>query len=128
MKRFTLEHDIHCSAEQFWKVFFDEQFNKSLFLEELGFPEYVILEQTEGEQGVRRRVRGKPKMNVPKPIAKLLGSSFSYEEAGRFDAATGKWHWELFPSSLAGKLRSEGTVRVEAIGDDRCRRIAELEG
>jgi hypothetical protein len=126
MKKFTLRHEINCSAEHFWKVFFDKDFNTTLFLEQLGFPEYVILEQDEGDKQVHRRVRGRPKMDMPKPVMKLLGDSFGYEEVGTLERATGVWSWKLKPNTLEGKLLTGGEVRVEKIDDKRCRRVADM--
>jgi hypothetical protein len=65
-------------------------------------------------------------MNMPGPVAKLMGSNFSYKEEGSFDKATKIWSWKLIPSTLADKMRNEGSVRVEAVGDDKVRRVAEL--
>jgi Protein of unknown function (DUF2505) len=125
MRKFTLTHTINCSVDKFWTYFFDKDFNNTLFLEQLGFPEYEVLEQTEGE-AVKRRVRGRPKMTMPKPVAKLLGDSFGYEEDGHCDTGSQTWIWKMKPNTLADKLNNHGTVKVEAAGDGKCRRIAEI--
>ena len=128
MKKFTLKHEINCSVEHFWKVFFDKEFNTTLYLNELRFPQFQITEQTtESDGSVRRRVRGTPKMNVPKAVAKLLGDGFSYEEEGNFDPDKELWSWKLFPNSLKGKLNTHGTVRIERIDDNKVRRIADIQ-
>lgn len=126
MGKFTVTHEIHCNVETFWKLFFDKGFNEKLYLEGLGFPAYKALEQNETETKITRRVEGTPKMNMPGPVAKLMGSNFSYKEEGSFDKATRIWTWKLIPSTLADKMRNEGSVRVEAVGDDKVRRVAEL--
>jgi uncharacterized protein DUF2505 len=127
MKKFTLRHEINCNAEQFWKVFFDKDFNHTLFREELQFPEYETLEQSENDSEIRRRVRGVPKMNMPGPVKKLLGDRFGYEEEGTFDRKSGVWRWKMKANTMTDKLRNEGTVKVEPIDDKKCRRIAEIE-
>ena len=126
MKKFTLKHEIDCSAEDFWEVFFNDDFNTKLFLEELSFPEYEVVEKTESDTKITRTVRGMPKMDAPKPLKKLLGDGFRYEESGTFDRSTKEWKFSMKPSTLASKLRNEGTVHVEPIGDNRCRRVAAL--
>ena len=126
MGKFTVTHEIHCNVETFWKLFFDKGFNEKLYLEGLGFPAYKALEQNETETKITRRVEGTPKMNMPGPVAKLMGSNFSYKEEGSFDKATRIWTWKLIPSTLADKMRNEGSVSVEAVGDDKVRRVAEL--
>jgi hypothetical protein len=126
MGKFTVTHEIPCSVETFWKVFFDKEFNESLFLKELGFPEFKVLEARDTDKEVFRRVTGTPKMNLPGPIAKLLGPGFKYTEDGTFDKATQTWRWKMTPSTLAEKLRNEGSMRIEKIGEDRVRRIADI--
>ncbi len=128
MKKLSLRHEINCSAEQFWTIFFDKDFNTSLYKKELGFPEFDIVEQADKGGGAwTRKVRGKPKMNAPAAIKKLLGDSFGYEEEGSMDVGKKTWHFKLKPNTMADKIRTEGWVRVEAISDSKCRRVAEME-
>jgi hypothetical protein len=126
MGKFTVTHEIRCDVDTFWKVFFDKAFNEKLFLEALGFPEFKVIEQRETDTQIIRKVSGVPKMNMPGPVQKLLGSNFRYTEDGTFDKATKIWRWKMTPSTLADKLRQEGTMRIEPVGADRVRRIAEL--
>jgi hypothetical protein len=124
--KFTVTHEIRCSVDAFWKLFFDARFNDELYLGHLGFPQFKVVEQNEGEARITRKVVGQPKMNVPAPVAKLLGQNFGYTEDGVFDKASKVWSYKLTPSALAGKMRNEGTLRVEAVGDDKVRRVADL--
>lgn len=126
MGKFTVTHEIQCNAETFWKTFFDKDFNLKLYKEGLGFPEFTIVDQRETDTELVRKVTGSPKMEVPGPVAKLLGSNFRYTEEGRFNKATKVWSWKLIPSTMADKLRNEGSLRIEAIGDTKIRRSAEL--
>ncbi|MEP7126077.1 MAG: DUF2505 domain-containing protein [Byssovorax sp.] len=126
MGKFTVTHEINTTVEGFWKLFFDKEFNEKLYLEGLGFPEYKTLEQNDTDAQITRKVRGTPKMNMPGPVAKLMGSNFSYVEDGTFDKASKVWKWKLTPSTLADKMTNTGSVRVEAVGDTRVRRVADL--
>ena len=126
MGKFTVTHEIPCNAETFWKLFFDKDFNEQLYLKELAFPEYKILEQRETEKENYRKVSGQPKMNMPGPVAKLMGSNFRYTEEGTWDKGTKIWRWKMTPSTMAEKLRNEGSMRIEEIGTDKVRRIADL--
>jgi hypothetical protein len=126
MGKFTVRHEINCNEETFWKVFFDKEFNEKLYKGELTFPEFKILDQTDSDSETVRKVAGTPKMNVPGPVAKVLGSNFSYKEEGRLDKKSKVWSWKMIPGNMADKLRNEGTMRIEKIGDDRVRRIADL--
>lgn len=126
MKRISLEHTIHCTQERFWEVFFDPAYNRELYLEHLGFARFEILEQREVAGGVHRRVSAQPSLQLPKALAKLVGEGFSYEETGKLDAKGQLWSWTMQPSALGDKLRNHGSMRLEAVGDDRVKRVTEL--
>lgn len=126
MATFTMTHDIDCDSERFWKLFFDRDFNHALF-KALEFREWNLVEQTEDEKGgVLRRVQAIPKMDLPGPLAKLLGSNFGYSEEGRFDPEAKKFRFVIKASTMAEKLRNEGTVRCEDAGPGKCRRIVDV--
>jgi hypothetical protein len=126
MPTFKVTHEINCNAETFWKLFFDHDVNVKMFKDALGFPAYEVIEFRETDASIYRKVAGQPKMNVPGPVAKLLGNSFRYTEEGTFDKKSGVWKWKMTPSAMADKLRQEGSMKIEPIGDNKVRRIAEL--
>jgi hypothetical protein len=126
MSTFRVTHEINCNVETFWKIFFNKEFNEKLYREGLGFPEFSVVSQEETETSIRRKCAGRPKLNMPGPVMKLLGDGFRYTEEGTFDKAIKIWRWKMTPSTLAEKLRQEGTLKVEALGDNKCRRTAEL--
>jgi hypothetical protein len=124
--KFTVTHEINCNADTFWKIFFDKAFNETLYKQELGFPEFTVTSQEETDSQIIRKCAGRPKLNMPGPVMKLLGDGFRYTEVGTFDKAKKTWSWKMTPSAMADKLRQEGTMRVEPVGDNKVRRIAEL--
>lgn len=126
MSTFQMTHEIQCDAETFWKLFFDRAFNEALFRQGLGFPEFTVVNQQETPTQIVRKVMGQPKLDMPAPVMKLLGSGFRYTEEGTFDRATQTWRWKMTPSAMADKLRQEGTMRVQPIGDRAVRRVADL--
>jgi hypothetical protein len=126
MSKFTIRHEINCDEETFWKIFFDRDFNLKLYKEELGFPEFDILEQRDTDTETFRKAKGTPKMNMPGPVQKLVGSNFSYTEDGRLNKATKTWSWKMNPSTMADKIRNEGTMRIEKVGEGKVRRIADI--
>jgi len=120
MRKVKIEHTISCTPEAFWKVFFDRAFNDALYREGLEFKAFELVEQRDDG----RHLRATPKMNMPKPVMKVLGDSFGYEEHGAFDGSSYKWR--ITPNKLADKLRNEGTLRCVASGDDKCRACDEM--
>jgi hypothetical protein len=126
MGKFTVTHEIRCNADTFWKTFLDKEFNRRLYVEVLGFPDFTVVEQTDDETQARRKVAATPKMEVPGPVQKLFGPGFRYTEEGSIKKSEGLWRWKMTPSTMAEKLFTSGTVRVEPIGTDKVRRIADM--
>jgi uncharacterized protein DUF2505 len=126
MAKFTMTHEINCGAERFWQLFFDKEFNDALYKGKLGFPKFEIVDFKETDATIYRKAVGQPKMNMPGPIVKLLGSNFAYTDEGTLDKKTGLFKFKTTPSTLADKLKNEGSVRIEALGTDKLKRITEL--
>ena len=126
MGQFTVTHEINCDQETFWKTYFDQDFNLRLYKEILQFPDWRILDQSEDETKITRKVSSQPKMDVPGPVKALIGSSFRYLEEGTFLKAEGVWRWTMTPSTLAEKIKTEGKVSLEPLGANRVRRIAQM--
>ena len=125
MGKFTMTHDIACSEDVFWKLFWDTEMNTALF-KHLQFPSWELLGIEETDTKKIRRVKAIPKMDAPGPVAKLLGSSFGYTEVGTWDKATKVFSFVITPTSLADKMKNEGTIKVEALGPDKCRRVVSI--
>ncbi|MBW2459554.1 MAG: DUF2505 family protein, partial [Deltaproteobacteria bacterium] len=119
MRQFKTSHDIQCAVDTFWQLMLDEKYTRDLYLNELAFKELEVLELSD----TVRRLRCVPKLNMPGPVAKLLGDRFSYEEQCTLDRTRSEWRWKLIPSTLASKIRVQGIVRVESLSDDQCRRF-----
>jgi len=126
MGKFTVTHEIHCDVDTFWKTFLDKEFNVHLYTVTLGFPDWKVTEQTDTDAQATRKVSAQPKMDVPGPVAKLFGPGFRYTEEGSMSKSEKIWRWKMTPSTLAEKLHTGGTVRVEPIGEGKVRRIAEM--
>jgi hypothetical protein len=124
---FTLRHDINCSVDRFWEMFFDPELQKNIF-KELGFPKWEVVEAKDTEKEVVRTISAIPKIDAPAPVAKLMGPGFGYTEEGRFDRASKVYKFVITPSTMADKMTNTGSVRVEPKGDDKCTRIVEIFG
>lgn len=126
MLEFTLNHEIHCSAERFWALFFDAEFTEEMIVGGLGFASCDIDEiETRGNKR-HRDMRVVPKLDIPAAVAKLLGPKLGYTERGVFDEDIEVWDHHLELSVLSDRIRMGGKVRAEPAGENRCRRIAEL--
>jgi hypothetical protein len=124
MNETRLEHRIACNLDKFWQVFLDPEFYKAATLEGLGFPYFSIISQEDDGKTFRRVCEIQPKLDVPGPVAKLLGSSFRYREEAEFDHASKLWKFKVVPSVMTDKLFVSGEVRAVADGE-ATRRIVE---
>ena len=128
MRKFTTTHEINCTSETFWKVFLDTSFNAYLYNQQLGCRDFKILEQSESDNNVTRKIHvTPPDLNMPSPVAKLMGASYSYTLTGSFDKQSMVWRFQCVPSALADKTHYTGAIRIEPLGDDKVHRIADFE-
>lgn len=127
MTAIRLEHDIHCDAETFWSIFFDEKLNVAIYKHGLEFSEMSILSFKDENGKVTRKLSATPKLkNLPGPVTKLLGSNFKYVEDATLDRAEGVFRFKLTPNTMADKLKQEGSMRIVPAGDKKVKRIVEI--
>jgi hypothetical protein len=125
MKTVTESFVLPCTPEVFWKQFFDESYSRALFMEQLQFKSFTVIELKESS----RKLRLSPKINLPGVLEKLIGDSFAYEEHGTLDRAKSVWTWQMVqPAGVSGKpkVATHGTIRVEPAPDGKCRRTDEV--
>jgi hypothetical protein len=129
MARLTLKHVFNTDAETFWsKVFFDEEYNRRLYLDALGFRGFELLELTKNPDGsVDRRVRTTPKEEVPGILKKYIGGEFSYMEQGHFDPVKKLWKYKIEPSQMAEKVHIAGEYWVEPRGEKQIERVCTVD-
>jgi hypothetical protein len=123
---FTVKHEIACSTERFWTLFFDPDFTKEMIVGGLGFASCDIDDVRQVGNERHRQMRVIPKLDIPAAVAKLLGPKLGYTEHGVFYEETKVWDHRLELSVLSDRIRMGGKVRAESAGDDKCTRIADL--
>lgn len=127
---FTVRHTFEgVDVDTFWeKIFFDQEFNRRLYLDELKFETYEVVEQQSEPNGVvTRRVRQTPRSDAPAVVKKLVGDSVSYIEEGRFDPQTKRWRYSITPSKMADKIRIGGEFWVEPKGENAVERVCTVD-
>jgi hypothetical protein len=127
MKKVHLSHEINCSPEVFWKLYFDPAFTEALLREAIKVDDFKIVKLEETDQEIVRVTTGKPRISAPAAVQKMIGNNFSYTEEARFDRKTQTLRWKISLSTFTDKTRNEGVMRLEPIGTDRVRRIADAE-
>lgn len=122
MKRMTQTWSLPCSAETFWKIFFDAEYTRALYLDAFRFNDYRVV----SNDGTSRKLYVAPRVNLPGPLAKLAGDKFAYEQHGTLDRARGVFSWKMVHPGGKGMVSSDGTIRVVDAGDGRCTRTDEV--
>lgn len=125
MTSFTVRHVFNTDADTFWnKMFFDEEYNRRLFVTALGFPMWEQLELREESDGAKvRKTKMEPKSDAPAVVKKLVGDSVTYIEEGKWNPATRRWVFKIVPGKMADKIRIEGEFWVEQRGQKQIERI-----
>jgi hypothetical protein len=123
---FTLRHEIDCTPERFWGVFFDEDFTRAMIVDGLDFARCDIDPVQERGDKRTRTMRVTPKLDVPAAVERLLGSALTYTEDGTYLVSKQLWTYTLRLSVLSDRIRMGGKLRVEPKGEDRCLRVSDL--
>src|SRR5882762_3664268 len=123
-----IEHEFDCTEATFWQMtFFDQEFNRRLYLETLKFPVWKVVEEKITDETLERRVEVQPLVeNVPGAVKKLLGDRFGYVEEGKLDRKQNRYRFRVLPTAMPDKTTISGEMRTERLGDNRIRRIVEF--
>jgi uncharacterized protein DUF2505 len=127
MPSFHLEHDLECSENTYWdKAFFDEEYNRRLFNEELRFPEWRVLDQKDEGPRIVRNIRAQPPVDdVPGPLKSVVGDGAGYAERGTYDRAAHSYEANITPNRMADRIAVRIVTRTTKLDDTRCRRIVD---
>jgi hypothetical protein len=125
----TIRHDFDCSESAFWQAsFFDDEFNRRLYLETLKFPVWRVLEQKVSDVSMERRVEIQPFVeNLPVAIKKVVGDRLGYIEEGRLDRTANRYRFRVIPAAAPEKTDISGEIWTEALGPGRVRRLVDFE-
>lgn len=126
MAEIRVEHVFKCSEETFWtKVFFDDEYNRRLFTEQLRFPTWRVKSSEERGDQVLRTIEASPPIgDLPGPLKAVVGDSAGYEERGVFDKKTHRYNVQVVPNRMADKISVNVEMWTEPLGDNQCKRYA----
>jgi hypothetical protein len=129
MPDITIRHELDCDEETYFeKCFFDADYNRRLFLEELKFPGLKVIAQKDEGGVVRRTLEVDPPVTgLPGPVKKVVGDSFTYTEDGTYDRATKRYTFTITTKALGEKARTSGEVWCEKLGDKKVARVAKVQ-
>lgn len=122
-------HRFDCDERTYWdKIFFDEAFNREMYLQHLQFQNWEIVEQKETDTTISRTISVTPKVgDLPGAIKSLIGDNLTYREIGTFDKAARRYQISVVPNVLADKLSVRGTTWLEPLSPQQCNRVFEAQ-
>jgi len=120
-----MAHTFDCSAEDYWdKLFFDDEYNRELFLGRLRFEHWQVVSQEQDDKKIRRVIDAVPPMpDLPSVLKKVVKDGLGYRETGVFDRATRRYQLSVVTKSLPGKVDVTGVTTTQSVGDKRCSRV-----
>lgn len=127
MKEISFDHTFACDVDTFWdRIFFDPDFNRAMFKDHLGFPEWNATVKEDTAEARKQIVVVRPPIggDIPAAVKRAIGDNFGYEEHGTFDKKTKRYSVEVKPNIAADKAQVKGEVWLEKIDDNKCRRLA----
>jgi hypothetical protein len=127
MVRARIEHTFNCTPDTYWdKVFFEEEYNRGLFIDSLGFEGWTQVKLEDSADRIERVVDAKPAMiDLPGPLKKIAEKGLGYRETATFDKSRKVLSLTVEPESMKGKISVKGEIRCEPAGEGKCRRIYE---
>ena len=128
MPEITLRHEIECSEDTYWeKCFFDEEYNRRLFLDVLKFPGFTLLEQKNDPGTKTKKCKIDPPLTgIPAAAKKVIGDRLSYVEEGTLDTKSHRYQFKVIPSTMADKTSVVGELHTEKLGENRVARVAKI--
>ena len=126
MPDFRYEHTFNCSEETFWtKIFFDEDYNRRLFVDRLKFSVWRVVKHEDRGNLVERVIEAAPPIgDLPGPLKAVVGDNAGYQEKSVLDRAARRYTTTVVPNRLADKINVKVEISTVADGPNRCRRIA----
>jgi hypothetical protein len=127
--RYTIKHTLNTDVDTFWdKIFFDPEYNRSLFKDRLHFGVFEVVALDRKPDGsVYRKTENAPPMEIPSVAKKFFGDSTGYFEAGTLDPQTRRFTSEVQPKVGADKIQMKVNLWVEPRGEKKIERIVEVE-
>jgi hypothetical protein len=125
--KISTEAVYNCTPEQYWQHFFDEESRRRQEVEGCGSQVFRVLEKSTREGKLFQRAEAVDRTDAPAAVRKLLGETTRVVEEALWEPGSNVVHLTYTPERMTNRIRMAGTQRTEALGDGRCRVIADFE-
>jgi hypothetical protein len=119
---FEIVDDVDCDVSRYWDVFFDEDYNRSIYAQ-VGVRERVWLDGPRDEGELRRwRLRIMPTRDLPGFIKKVVKGDLGYVETAALDRRKNTIDVHIAPTLLSERTTFRATYVIEPLAPGRVRR------
>ena len=109
--KLNVSHRFGCSPETFWNMYWDDSFEQ--VLNSSTDVKRELLEEKDDGETYYRKLKFTPDKDLPRPAAKVLGSSkLIYEQENTFHRSKSEMIWRVLPSLMPGRLSAGGVMKV----------------
>lgn len=124
MLELRVDHQFNCTEETFWtRVFFEEEYNRKLYLERLKFAHWKEIRREEREGKLYRVTEASPPVgDLPAALKAVVGDNVRYEEHGVYEPAKRRYTVDVVPNRLADKIQVHVEIATAADGPERLKR------
>jgi hypothetical protein len=123
MQRFHIVHEFDGSPDDFWEIFFREDYNRAFY----GAVEVeleVLMDERAGDR-IDRVVRYRSTKEPPALMKPFLPDGLGYVERGTFDRVASRFEHSIEPNAMSERTEIRGAVTVESVAPGRIRRTYE---
>lgn len=112
--KLDIRHTYPCSAETFWKMYWDDRFDE--LLQANATVDREILEQTDSGDQLLRRMRFTPHAELPSAIATMAGAKkFIWNQENRWFKSDARVTWKVIPELMTDRIKAEGWFTVKDV-------------
>jgi hypothetical protein len=126
VSRVQLSHRIHCDVDVFWRDFVDDAVNQEVFVGQMGYPSFRVLERKVDGALVWQRIEITPKVHLPDAVARIVGDKLSFVEVGEYDGDAYRFSYAPPAGFRADLATVEGLIRAERTADGETERSVEI--
>jgi hypothetical protein len=121
MQRFRIVHEFEARPEDFWELFFREDYNRAFYA--AVDVELEVLSDVRDASRIVREVRYRSTQPVPAIMRPFLPDGLGYTERSTFDRAAARFEHTIEPSTFGDRTEIKGEMVALVIAPGRIRRV-----
>lgn len=110
--KLNVRYAYPCTPARYWEMYWDDAFDEKL--QENSTVDRAVLEESDVDGILTRKLRFTPENELPGPVAKIVGTKkLVYDQLNVWSRADSLMTWEVLPTFLSSdKFVAKGTYKV----------------